>query len=147
MDVSPEQVVQKENLIVAPKYDGKLEDVYLLDMLSFFRRTPLSSLLSLSLSSSASSRVHKYHTTRHHRLAHTVMYVRACAAVLAATGKSSGTPDVRTWVGAINNRGLQYFKKMHAEVVRKAKERAEQEKKLRDEQAQMRDVASTGRKW
>jgi hypothetical protein len=46
LDISPDHVVQKENLIVAPKYDGRLEDVYLLEMLNFFRRTSFS--LSLS---------------------------------------------------------------------------------------------------
>lgn len=105
LDISPDHVVQKENLIVAPKYDGRLEDVYLLEMLNFFR-------------------------------------------LLAASSKSqSGVPDVRNWVGAMNKKGPQYFKELYADAVKKAKDRAEEERKKREEQLQMRDVGNTGRKW
>jgi import inner membrane translocase subunit TIM50 len=107
VDVKSENVVQKENLIVAPKYEGALEDVYLLELLNFFR-------------------------------------------LLAASSKSqNGVPDVRVWVAALQKHGVKYFKDKYAEAVRKAKERAEEEKRKREEQLQMRDVAGagSGRKW
>jgi hypothetical protein len=52
--------------------------------------------------------------------------------VLAASSKSqSGVPDVRNWVGAMNKKGPQYFKELYADAVKKAKDRAEEERKKR----------------
>lgn len=125
--------MQKENLIVAPKYDGRLEDVYLLEMLNFFRRTSFS----LSLNKCAST------LTCATRSPCFFQYT-----VLAASSKSqSGVPDVRNWVAAMNKKGPQYFKELYADAVKKAKDRAEEERKKREEQLQMRDVGNTGRKW
>jgi hypothetical protein len=70
-----------------------------------------------------------------------------CAVLAASSKLQSGVPDVRNWVGAMNKKGPQYFKELYADAVKKAKDRADEERKKREEQLQMRDVGNTGRKW